>query len=507
MTTSPFDTPMGEPAPPLGADDGWGGACDEGWGDPARLEQLGAEWAGELAGMSPQDRFEREHGIPANPLTLAAAAYGVTPASEDAAAVVQDELVQLEAVLLIADAHRIGALLRAFDASLADLGARFGAEYGVRAGSGSSAFFASIALRTHQDPRHVAHLVDTATLARDRLPATWAVFQGGAVAWRAIDTAVKQAEGLDPARWAEYDEIAARQVVVSNRLKDVLRKARERLQPDSADRRATTTFQRRAVFLDPGADGGSSWSITGSAADQTAWDAALTKAAIAGKVAGEERTVTQLRYDIARDLIVEGLQRSADPAAVGLAVPGRTGVPVRVVITVPALAWLGHSNEQARLAGYGPIAMETARRLAGDATSMLRVLTDPLTGVRVAMDRAVYRPPADLRRWVTVRDEWCRFPGCRRPADLCDLDHLTEWQHHGVTAADNLLSECRSHHSDKSVDLWRAELDEGGWAHWTDPWGNDFADPPVEPMDSAAPDLLPESPGPTRPPADDPPPF
>jgi hypothetical protein len=183
-------------------------------------------------------------------------------------------------------------------------------------------------------------------------------------------------------------------------------------------------------------------------------------------------------------------------------VPERKGVQVRVVLTVPALAWLGHSAEQAQLAGYGPIAMETARRLAGDATSMLRVLTDPVTGVRLAMDRAVYRPPADLRRWLGVRDQWCRFPGCRRPAELCDLDHLHEWQDGGVTNGSNLLSECRPHHAGKSVDLWQAELDTGGWARWTDPWGNVLTDPPPDPMDPAPPELL-------RPPSDpdEPPPF
>lgn len=53
-----------------------------------------------------------------------------------------------------------------------------------------------------------------------------------------------------------------------------------------------------------------------------------------------------------------------------------------LILTIPALAALGHTGEQGRLAGYGPIALETAKRLAGTATSFVRVLTDPVTGVR-----------------------------------------------------------------------------------------------------------------------------
>jgi hypothetical protein len=474
---------------------------DERWDDPVRLARLADEVEGELAGLSPEERFEREFGVEANPDAMAAHGRASGGSAEERAVALQDELMQLDRVLRIAEAKRIEALVLAYEASMTDLGERFGSEYGTRGGRGASVFFTSVALRTQQNPLHVAHLVDTAITARDRLPRTWAEFRTGAVAWRRIDTAVQQAQGLDPDRWAAYDDVAAKAVATSNRLKDVLRRTRERLQDDTAAQRARTTFQRRAVHLDPGPDGGSTWSMVGPAEEQTGWDAALTRNALAWKRAGDDRTVAQLRYDIARDLIVEGLQRDADPAAVGLAVPGRKGVQVQVVVTVPVLAWLGHSTEQAQLAGYGPIAMSTAKDLAARATSMLRVLTDPVTGARLVMDRTVYSPPADLRRWLTLRDRWCRFPGCRRPAELCDTDHLREWQHGGTTDADNLLSECRRHHAAKSVQLWQAELDSRGSADWTGPWGEHFTDPPVDPMDPAPPDLS------ARSDPDEPPPF
>ena len=80
--------------------------------------------------------------------------------------------------------------------------------------------------------------------------------------------------------------------------------------------------------------------------------------------------------------------------------PNRKGVVPKVVVTVPVLTLLGRTDEPARLEGYGPIDAETARRLAAGATSFHRLLTHPVSGVRLDLDRATYAPPADLRLWV-----------------------------------------------------------------------------------------------------------
>ena len=54
--------------------------------------------------------------------------------------------------------------------------------------------------------------------------------------------------------------------------------------------------------------------------------------------------------------------------------------------------------------------------------------------------------PADLERYVRTRDRTCTFPGCRRRAALCDLDHITPWDDGGTTSAWNLHCLCRRHH-------------------------------------------------------------
>ncbi|MDQ1084354.1 DUF222 domain-containing protein [Microbacterium sp. SORGH_AS_0344] len=76
-----------------------------------------------------------------------------------------------------------------------------------------------------------------------------------------------------------------------------------------------------------------------------------------------------------------------------------------VVITVPALTLLGTDDAPPTLEGYGPIDLDTARRLAGEASSWVRLVTHPVTGA------AVGPRPSDV-------------PRARRPAPLARR-HLT----------------------------------------------------------------------------------
>lgn len=150
-----------------------------------------------------------------------------------------------------------------------------------------------------------------------------------------------------------------------------------------------------------------------------------------------------------------------------------------IVITVPALTLLGAGDEPARLDGYGPIDLDTARRLAGEATSWVRILTHPLTGVPLALDRSTYRVPTALRRWLGVTSPTCVFPGCGRPARDCDLDHLAAWSAGGVTDDDNLAPECRHHHRIRHETRWNPSRDpDTGDLRWTSPLGAQIAEDP-----------------------------
>ncbi|MDO5619507.1 HNH endonuclease signature motif containing protein [Kocuria sp.] len=100
----------------------------------------------------------------------------------------------------------------------------------------------------------------------------------------------------------------------------------------------------------------------------------------------------------------------------------------------------------ANLVGYGPISTVDALRIAAGAGSWRRLLTHPDSGVVTEYGRSTYRVPAGLRSLLAVRDETCRFPGCRRQATNCDLDHTVAWENGGTTDLQNLGHLCRHHH-------------------------------------------------------------
>lgn len=151
----------------------------------------------------------------------------------------------------------------------------------------------------------------------------------------------------------------------------------------------------------------------------------------------------------------------------------------QVVLTVPVLSLLGHSDEPAELDGFGPIDLETARTLCANAPTFTRVLTHPETGAVLSVGRDRYTVPADLRRAVAIRDRTCRFPGCRRRAASCDVDHSTAWADGGTTGLDNLATLCRKHHRLKHETGWRVVHEGGGTLRWHSPTGRRYRTRPA----------------------------
>ncbi len=134
--------------------------------------------------------------------------------------------------------------------------------------------------------------------------------------------------------------------------------------------------------------------------------------------------------------------------------PADQPIPVQILIT-PA----GHE-----LAGYGPISQTHAHQLC-DGTARIR-LDKPQPSTQ-------YRPSPTLTRYVKTRDRHCRFPGCRRPAMHCDLDHRTPHPI-GATSAANLQCLCRYHHRLKTHTNWKVSAAPHGTLTWTSPTGRTY---------------------------------
>jgi hypothetical protein len=151
---------------------------------------------------------------------------------------------------------------------------------------------------------------------------------------------------------------------------------------------------------------------------------------------------------------------------------GRGGPHIQV--TVAASTLLGVDEQPGELAGYGPISADVARQIANHAdATWRRLLTDPVSGVLLDYGTTVYRPPSPLARHVRARDQICAFPGCRQPAQRCDLDHRTPFPH-GSTCAANLGPLCRHHHRAKTEGGWSWRRDDDGVITWTAPTGHQY---------------------------------
>lgn len=88
-----------------------------------------------------------------------------------------------------------------------------------------------------------------------------------------------------------------------------------------------------------------------------------------------------------------------------------------------------------------------------------------------------YRPSRNLARFVRFRDMTCRFPGCDRPAERCDIDHTTPYPA-GSTHASNNKCLCRLHHLLKTFWGWLDEQRPDGTVIWTAPSGKTYVTRP-----------------------------
>lgn len=182
------------------------------------------------------------------------------------------------------------------------------------------------------------------------------------------------------------------------------------------------------------------------------------------------RSADQLRADILTDLLLAGAPGAHIPTGLG-------AIRANVQVVVPVLALLGRTEAPATLVGVGPIDADTARRLAGGVKGWDRVLTHPISGHVLTTDR--YRPGKDLKRVLQVRDQHCRFPGCRMAVRICDIDHTVDFAFGGQTSEDNLAHLCRRHHTLKHESAWTVVQIAGGVLEWTSPSGRVYPDIPT----------------------------
>lgn len=329
---------------------------------------------------------------------------------------------------------------------------------------------ADIAMRLSIAEGTVVQLARQAVTLRSRAPRMWATFAEGETSAANARRLAETLESMptDPVSDAAMDEKAIElERLAPARFAERMRVLRERLHPRTLDDRHREAVRKRATWRENDRDG-MAWLGFHLPAPQVqaAWQRIDEAAAHLADRPDEDRTLDQLRADVAADL----LTGASDP---------ETAPRVTVGVLVPVLTLLGTSDEPATLDGYGPIDADTARKLAAHAPSFHRILTHPVSSAILDVDRTRYRPPADLKRWLAIRDGTCRFPGCGRLAKYCDIDHTLGWAKGGPTAASNLGHLSQRHHTLKDRSKWKVEQSPGGVFTWTSPTGAiGTSDPP-----------------------------
>jgi len=274
-----------------------------------------------------------------------------------------------------------------------------------------------------------------------------------------------------------------------------------RLDAEASRRRHEKAVSERHVRRRVLQDGMAELAVVSSAQDIVAIWQTLTAFAEHAKATGDGRDMGNRRVDALVELCIGALERFAGwNTAAPAAQPEPVGAPgarrirphrtrkrrAQVRVTMPLAALLG-GDSPAWLEGHGWITAAQARQIAADA-ELTRLVCDPLTGVVIDAGHSVYRPPEALARKVRARDQTCVMPGCQRPADHCDIDHVmpsrpdprTGRPTHGRTDGVNLGPECRHHHLCKDGMGWDLARHPDGSYTWTSPLGRTYTREPVD---------------------------
>lgn len=180
---------------------------------------------------------------------------------------------------------------------------------------------------------------------------------------------------------------------------------------------------------------------------------------LANQINDATRSLDQIRADVLLDLLEGrhfGLKDRQRPV---------------IDLTVDLATLAGLSEDPGEVPGWGPVIADLARQIVQNQprARWQATVTDPVTGQVVWEGTTRRRPTSLLRRHVEVRNPYCVFPGCRRPARKSDLDHNRPWHVGGPTTPDNLAPLCRRHHRLKHLAGWKLIQIQPGTYQWTSP--------------------------------------
>ena len=249
----------------------------------------------------------------------------------------------------------------------------------------------------------------------------------------------------------------------------------------AAERVARSSTRDRHIEIGPGRDGLAEFWGAMRAPEAAVLDRRLDQ--LARTVCRDDsRTKRQRRADA---LVALAAGQSALPCDCGSpecpvrdADADADAEPAQVVIHVLAeqATISGGGTSPGYLPGYGVVPAEAIRELA------TRARLRPLVPANELKAEPRYRPSAALADFIRARDLHCRFPGCDKPAEVCDIDHTIPYRLGGRTHPSNLSLKCRPHHLLKTFwsgqNGWRETQFSDGAIVWTSPSGRAYTTTP-----------------------------
>jgi Domain of unknown function (DUF222) len=312
-----------------------------------------------------------------------------------------------------------------------------------------------------------------------RLPSVAKVFAAGVIDFRMVSTIISRTENVESDVMPALDEAIARHCVKWMKLSGP--KLRDRVDLwvakfDPAGVRVPPKVNdNRYVEVYPTSPGMAGVSAYLRAADGAALDQRLD--ALAATVcANDPRTKEQRRADACG-----ALGRGESRLACGCgsdqcpATAQRNAAAAAVIHVLAEQATVdGTSDHPGYLPGFGIVPAESVRELAGSAKLLpLEVPPD--------MVEPGYRPSAGLAAFIRWRDLTCRWPGCDRPAQRCDIDHTVPWPLGPTHPSDNKCY-CRIHHLIKTflagIGGWSDQQLADGTVIFTAPTGHIYTTQP-----------------------------
>jgi hypothetical protein len=346
---------------------------------------------------------------------------------------------------------------------------------------------AEVSAVLNMSPNAASYQVHYAEVLDTRLPRVGALLASGRIDWRTAQLIISRTDLVD------NDELIAQlDATLADRLDRWGSWSRSRLvtaidalvlnaDPDAARARRRKAEEDRHIGINAQLNGMAELYGRVNATDATAFDRKLSEMA-KGVCGRDPRTLHQRRAD-ALAALTQGRTLACQcgapdcPVRVEYADAGAAQIVINVVASTHTLS--GDSQRPGYLDGYGVIDADQVRELAANAKQRL-LGNDPVS----AAEAFRYQPCAALERAIRCRDLTCRFPGCSRPARVCDIDHTVPFNHEnpaagGLTVPGNLKCLCRQHHRLKTFDSgWRDQQLADGTVIWTSPTGKTFRTTP-----------------------------